>query len=639
MLDRCGAMDCFSGDDGEFLVDSDFECRQNEEDERIAAEAEAASLGLLNDDEPDLELPVVETPSHASGSILMTPVKQHSPAELDFSVEKRPASSETGGVVSRKRLRGKQSVASSAQAPVAPEHFLIDGKRIQNHHLFVRYWKTSAEARRLASKRVSQCKYRLIKELDDKGSVQVYGETLLSQEDRSEAVADVERVFFRGLATDPSKSALDRGYALTQLSQLEKNSGAHDLDPAATPVIKGVPSALLTYIGDVGVIDVNTIQVPGGDASENQKGSDVVSKFERLRAMPIDDVATLLKEHKQVEALFTELVTQAVNTINRLRTTQWAVTVELCGKTLASTDVLRVHGHVWISLNGQALELSSIAVDNGKCVPFANWKALRFLSGCSARAAASQNSGAFYCTIQKRGTVLQKSTVSPWVDFSVRDSWITSMYSADKIGYEVAREAYLKTIHRAPCNVSQLDFCHKERQKAELAKRMERIENDIRSTLLPWKTIPAVDSWKEQYSKVLGRYTFLVLDGKSCYGKTKYAFSLCEAGRCYYCDCTSGVPDLRGFDFSFHRAVIFDELSPRAGILLKKALQASNEPVVMGVSPTMISSYTVHLWRIPLIVCTNLWDSGLKKMKKVDRDWLRTNSVYVKVREPLWVQT
>ncbi len=110
-------------------------------------------------------------------------------------------------------------------------------------------------------------------------------------------------------------------------------------------------------------------------------------------------------------------------------------------------------------------------------------------------------------------------------------------------------------------------------------------------------------------------------------------------GRTYYCDCTSGIPDLRDFDGDRYSAVLLDELSPQHGIALKKALQASNEPVVMAVSPTMVSSYTVHLWRTRIIVCANLWLTGMKKMKKVDKQWLAKNSVYVSVQEPLWVES
>ena len=210
------------------------------------------------------------------------------------------------------------------------------------------------------------------------------------------------------------------------------------------------------------------------------------------------------------------------------------------------------------------------------------------------------------------------------------------MYAADKLVFEVARTAYVRTVHRAAQNVAQLEFCHREQQKHILQERMRRIEERLRETFLPWKVQPAVTKWEEQYEKELGRYLFLVLDGDTRFGKTKYALSLQPLGRTYYCDCTAGIPDLRGFDGERYTAILFYELSAKEGIKLKKCLQASNEVAVMGVSPTMMSAYTLHTWRTRIIICTNLWIGGLKKLQKLDRDWIRKNSIYIAVNEPLW---
>ena len=57
---------------------------------------------------------------------------------------------------------------------------------------------------------------------------------------------------------------------------------------------------------------------------------------------------------------------------------------------------------------------------------------------------------------------------------------------------------------------------------------------------------------------------------------------------------------------------------------------------MLGVSPTMMSAYEVHTWRTRIIVSTNLWKSGVKKLKKLDRDWIEKNSIYIAVKEALW---
>ena len=59
------------------------------------------------------------------------------------------------------------------------------------------------------------------------------------------------------------------------------------------------------------------------------------------------------------------------------------------------------------------------------------------------------------------------------------------MYAADKLVFSVAREAYVRTVHRAAQNVQQLEFCHRERQKTALRERMRRIEGIFVSSFCP----------------------------------------------------------------------------------------------------------------------------------------------------------
>jgi hypothetical protein len=231
---------------------------------------------------------------------------------------------------------------------------------------------------------------------------------------------------------------------------------------------------------------------------------------------------------------------------------------------------------------------------------------------------------------------MQTATVRPWIDFAVRDTWITSMYAADKIIFKEARAAYVRTVHRAAQNVQQLEFCNRERQKVALHEKRRRIEEELRETFHPWKVVPEVSRWERQYEQKLGRYLFLVLDGDSFCGKTKYAIGLQPLGSTFYCDCTAGTPDLRDFDGDRFSTILFDELTAKEAIKLKKCLQASNEPSMLGVSPTMMSAYEVHTWRTRIIVSTNLWKSGVKKLKKLDRDWIEKNSIYIAVKEALW---
>ena len=93
---------------------------------------------------------------------------------------------------------------------------------------------------------------------------------------------------------------------------------------------------------------------------------------------------------------------------------------------------------------------------------------------------------------------------------------------------------------------------------------------------------------------------------------------------------------MKSHDAVEHDTILLDEISPGVAIKIKKAMQASNELVTMGASPTMCSSYTVHLHRCQIICCSNVWAAGLKRCKKEDRAWLEANSCFVAVKSSLW---
>lgn len=628
----------FDAAEEDFLLDEMDGFGDESEVERASAEREFFERDCPP---PDEALP--EDPSEDLDPAFRTPTRKDSVVlPTDGSAEKREAPGGKSGQ-DRKRLRGKQSVTSSFASPLcAPSSALlvIDGKPIHEHVAYKKYNKLPAATRRLASKRLSQQKYRAVQELMKNGTAELLGETIKFSGEQAEALKFVEDKLFRAIATDETRSMADRGYAMRQMEIRRTSAEAMDMFSAGdAPTIFNVPSVLLTYIGDVGVIDVSSVKLPFSTLSEPSSSEpSVADKFKVMRAMDIDDLAVILSTHLKVVGFFNELVDVAVSAVNRLRTPHWAVGVEICGKTLATSDVLRIHGHVWITLKNQKLALSSMAVDGGRCVPFANWKAVQFLAGVSTRAANSGMSGALYCTIAKKGSIKRQATLEPWVDFAVKDTWITSLFSGSKITHEVARQSFLRCVHRATYNVANVDFCAKERFTDELLQRMNAAEALIRATFKPWRVIPDVERWRAQYLQVLARYFFLVLDGDSCFGKTKYAYGLNDIGQTFYCDCTGGIPDMRKFRSEKFKAILLDELSPQAAIRCKKMLQASNELVTMGVSPTMVASYCIHLWRTQVIVCSNVWASGLKKMKKKDRDWLVKNAIYIRVSEPMWVE-
>ena len=544
------------------------------------------------------------------------------------SVEKRPPPSTItppgaiGSVVANqatKRLRFKQRVECPAKV-VGPPSDYIDGVCILDHKLFQKFKMQNPIVRRTTCKRILQLKYRLLAKLKDKEVCEVYGHTFeCYNEDSASAVKGLEAAFFEGLAADKTKSDLDRGFAMHQLSpSVRGNLNFQTATGGVVPIVRGVPSVLLTYIGEHGILDIDTVDfsklgAAGAIASDMSRAE----KYKFLRTIPSAELTRCLEAHPKIDWYCTWFEKLAVDQCNKCHTNHWAFAVELCTNTLLKSDVLRVHGHLWVALNRRTVSLDEFKLDG--YLPFINFKAIAYLGGNSTRAAGGQYCGPFYCSVKKVGTIKQDSTIHPWVDFPVRDTWITSMFASGKITYDTAREGYINCVNRAPILIQQLDYVQQERRKKDLEKRRVAIEASLLGTLRPWKVVPAAKEWQDQFLELKCRYLFLVLDGPSCFGKTRFALGLNPPGKTYYCDCTAGIPLLKDFDSSIYTSILFDELDPKHAIQMKKALQASNELVTLGSSPTMQCAYTVHLHRVQLIICSNVWKVGLNKMKNTKR--------------------
>ena len=269
-------------------------------------------------------------------------------------------------------------------------------------------------------------------------------------------------------------------------------------------------------------------------------------------------------------------------------------------------------------------------------LPYVNWTAVQFMEGKTTRSGQSGHSGNLYTCIDKIGQIVKDSTLEPWVDYPVRDVWITNLYASGKISYQTARQGYINTVHRVGYNLNALDMVHNDRQHKLLVEKVMRIEKEIRATFRPWKIIVVVVAWQEQYATLRTRYDFLVLDGDSKFGKTWYALSLNALGRTLYVDCTSGYPNLKEFTSEKYDAILLDEITPKVAISIKKAVQASNEIVTLGSSPTMCSAYKLHLHRVQIICCSNVWMSEMPTLSKMDANWLMSNCRYVAVTDSMW---
>lgn len=589
------------------------------------------------------ELPVISSgsPSASSSSNkFSSPVRTPGPRSSASSPSTSPAASALTVTppeprrcldgYRKRRLNGKTKLSSSASCK---DPFAVDGHTLNQHPAYHAYVRSSASNRCLVRKRVLQTKYRIVCQFKNTGNVIIGdNEPIIAVDgdaNMQQAVDTLDDQFFWRLARDTSKHEHDRGYALWWLASKHKLM-AESCGPSTSELrVQGVPSVLLTYQHPSFVVEPETLLHPAVLG-----GSGDPSATDQFQKPGLSKLLERLKQHQTVMQLKAGLEEFAVRTCNSIHSSKYAFSVELCTKTWAEQNIVRVHGHLWVQLKMRSLKLADAAVCGS--TPFVNWCGLSYMAGSSSRSAAASMAGAFYCSVEKVSTIVSHSTASPWVDYPVKDSWITSLYSAGKISASVAKQGYYRSCSRAQFNVTQLEFVESGRRQAALELSWAANEKLLRSGQKPWKQIDKVKVWLEQYEHIKSRYLFLVLDGPSSTGKTRFALDLFGIGEVLYSDCSMGIPNLRQYDSEKHRCILFDELGPKCAMTLKKCLQAGNDMVTLGSSPTMSHSYELHVWRVCMIICCNTWRAELRQLPHVDVEWLNTNSVLVEVAEPLW---
>ena len=151
---------------------------------------------------------------------------------------------------------------------------------------------------------------------------------------------------------------------------------------------------------------------------------------------------------------------------------------------------------------------------------------------------------------------------------------------------------------------------------------------------------PEIEEWKKQYEEELHRYKFLVLVGPSRMGKTQLARSLlgpAALGEILEVNCASGEePDLRRFQWSRHKLILFDEVHAKQVSTQRLLFQACTSDVSLACSATNCHSYTIYAHRVRMVLCTNCWEPDVRLMPPEDREWLEKNAVVVPITTPCW---
>ena len=243
----------------------------------------------------------------------------------------------------------------------------------------------------------------------------------------------------------------------------------------------------------------------------------------------------------------------------------------------------------------------------------------------------------YYVQAPKIGTVFVATNLT--LDGVIDATLIYQLWRQRKMLGCVARAQI--QYQRCPSAKTWLEYIefHENREQAAREEALRQVLA-LSLPLSRFKDLPVVKDWMCLYIDHWGkatRFKFLVLNGPSQMGKTRFAESLWGQQMTLVTSC-QGVrsPNLKNFQRARHRCIVFDEASSAMVVNNKQLFQAGLDLCQLGQSQCNQHSYTTWLYAIPLIISTNDWLRDITD--EGEKHWLEANSVLVEVTEPLFFQ-
>jgi hypothetical protein len=479
------------------------------------------------------------------------------------------------------------------------------------------FGRLSKELKRKWTKQVACMKHRLVERAKSGTRVTLLNGKSWCFQSETEYVDNqqaFERAVFKSIAECMDRHDMERAAAM---SLWLKSIGSGGPDHSDMPTSFKGNTALLTWQGDWGLLPEVT-----------HEGSDDIQGIHSL-CIRLQSIPEVIRVWGDIKQLFATLRTKRV-------VSEYGVSLELCCKTLAE-GVIRLHLHAWVLLPGPFKNVHLLGKFTFRGTePFVS----SFLLGAPSRGHMSKYAGAFYVFVPKIGSIKQTFTKVAFKDYVVNERWVTTLLVAQKITPQTAHHMYLLACSSAQMNVRNLEFItRQEQERQEQAERLA-MEVIIREKQLPFRQIPEVEEWLQHYDDIKDRYKFLVLDGPSQMGKTRFAASLTSVEKFYYLDCSTCImPDMRSFNRRHHEVVLFDEIKATTVVSVKKLVQSSIDVVSLGSSQTNMNLYRIWCHRTKMICASNRWKAELSSLDAPDREWLEKNTVYIFVDRPLWEET
>ena len=361
-----------------------------------------------------------------------------------------------------------------------------------------------------------------------------------------------------------------------------------------------------------------------------------------------------------VKNLFSALDKAVSDAVAHFRCRQYSVCMEV---SLNAEDRGRMHLHAFIERDCRAdkawakwsgfdsrLRVLGVPVSHGQpCT----------INGKGRNRRRAMVEGHYYCQAPKEGHVMHFSTCPVYKSIFPDSKMVITLWRTRKMCTESARSEVLLTRDRVPGVISMLDSTRSLEYCAEMDVQAGRAEEK-------WARQPFLapsDSereWVKQYAVVAllpymsneracefcsssdmeesakkRRFKFLIYDGPSRMGKTELARAWFGVSRTMIANAQEcATPNLRPMLTGKFNAILFDEGNWELCARNKALFQASTRAVELSQSQCNDRSYTLMVFRVPMIICSNDFWAGC--LDDEIKNWITENSFYVSVQKPVW---
>ena len=225
---------------------------------------------------------------------------------------------------------------------------------------------------------------------------------------------------------------------------------------------------------------------------------------------------------------------------------------------------------------------------------------------------------------------------SPYLqDFLVNPKLIITQWRLRKLSHEQCLEDLLST--RDPSSIRLMEFVEavqrRERERDETLER-EMLLSTLEAGLGAFRGHPNITKFEKQYQqarsgKPAWRFKFLLLRGRTRMGKSQKAMSLRGVRGTLLVNCQglgTSIPSLRAVVPGKTMCIVFDEITAEQVLANKLVFQAGPWPVTLGQSACGQHAYSLNLYALPMICCSNDFKTTeADGLSKDAVDWLEGN--------------